>query len=204
MQADKAGLDPDKTLLDVDSRLADLKNQIDVRTKEDTQLFQGSASLNTLQTSQTDWESIISDLSSAQGDVCKRVNSLHQLLSDLQQMGTTWKATLDENSKQGPAFVVPTAKTIRDLVADTTKAVNAHLAPLYDMQNRVAAQDKIAQAGLDAVKKRIVAEREEFFKRNHPQLWNPAAFAGTGRRRRLAGKSLARFAGHRPHPLPHR
>ncbi len=177
LDSDKASLDPDKTLLDVDGRLGDLKNQIDVRVKEDNQLFEGNASLSTLQSSQTEWESIADNLASAQSDVCKRVNHLHDLLANLQKMTATWTATLAANTTQSPAFVVPTSKEVLAQIADTTKAVNAHLLPLYDMQNRVAAQDKITQAGLDAVKKRIVAERGEFFKRNHPQLWNPAAFA---------------------------
>ena len=178
LQKDKAGLDPDPTLNSVSGLIPDLKSQIDDRTAEDRRMLEVATSLSGLQAAQTEWQSLSNSLATAQSDLSERVDYLDTMLGKLDAMDAQWQATLATATKPGvPPDMAQTIKAVRTQIADNAKSVNAHLTPLYAMQNQVAAQDRLAQAGLDTVKKAIDAGWAELFERNNPPLWDAASFA---------------------------
>jgi potassium efflux system protein len=178
LQKDQLGLDPDTALQAVSEQLPGLKSQIEDRRDGDKQLVESATSLSSLQTSQADWQSISDDLTTAQKNLSARVKYLDDLTATLNQMDVTWAATLDASTKaKAPSEILQSIRDVRTLIASTTKAVQAHQAPLYSMQNQIAAQDKLTQNGLDSVKKAMQTARAEFFERNHPPLWAGAALA---------------------------
>jgi small-conductance mechanosensitive channel len=137
-----------------------------------------SPTLGNLQTSQAAWQSLSDKLATAQKDLSLRVQDLDTLLWQLNQMDDTWKATLDGAKKvNAPPAIIQRIEEVRALIASTMKAVQARLAPLYSMQNRVAAQEARTRSGLDTVNKAIDNARIELFKQNNPALWNPASFS---------------------------
>jgi small-conductance mechanosensitive channel len=92
-------------------------------------------------------------------------------------MDATWKATLDAAAQaHTPAEITSRIEQVRSLIADTSKAVQTALAPVYSMQNRVAAQDARTTSSLALIDKAIDSARGELFQQNSPRLWNPAAF----------------------------
>jgi len=180
LQAFRAGLTPDSTLQSVAEKLPGLTRQLDDRSKEDSQLLLGNPTLNNLQPSQMAWESLSDKLADAQKDLSLRVQDLDGLLWQLSQMDGSWKATMDAAAKTAaPADLTARIKQVRGLIADTTGAVKAGLAQLYDTQVNVATQATRASAGLAAINKAIENARGELFKQNHPALWNPEAFHAT-------------------------
>jgi potassium efflux system protein len=172
------GLDPDQTLQDVSDQLPDLSTKIDERIAADTRQSQGSATLSLLQNAQTDWRSISSDLAAAQLELSKRVSDLDKTLGLLNQLDATWKSTLaSATNAKAPPEITNRVNEIRASIADATKDVQAHQAPLYAMQSRVAAEDARTQSGLDAVNKEIDLARQQLFQQNRPALWSAEAFA---------------------------
>jgi potassium-dependent mechanosensitive channel len=178
LQGLKTGLDPDETLHEVGDDLPKLSTKIDQQTAVDERQSQSPATLNILQTSQTNWQTLSDSLGSAQNDLAERVHKLNQLLWDLMQMEVTWKATLDSaQTLNVPPEITGRCNDVRATIASATKAVMDHLAPIYDMQNKVATQDARTQSGLEVVNKNIEHARQELFVRNRPALWSSEAFA---------------------------
>jgi potassium-dependent mechanosensitive channel len=178
LQQDQAALDPDPTLQSVVEQLPNLSRQIEDRNTEDGRMLDGAATLSSLQTSEATWQSLSDSLATAQIDLSQRVRRLDDLLWKLSQMDATWKATLDAAKKMNaPAEMVQRIQEVLSLIAATTKAVQAHQAPLYLMQNRVAAQDALTRSGLDTVNKAMETARKQLFEQDHPPLWNPEALA---------------------------
>ena len=178
MQQLQTSLDPDTTLATVSDLLPNLKQQIDDRTTEDRRLLDTAASLNLLQSSQTTWQGLSDSLAVSQKSISVRVGKLDGLLGDLNQMDVMWAATQNAATKaKAPPEILQSIKDVIALIASTNKVVLAHLVPLYAMQNQIAAQDKLSQAGIAAIKKAIDAGWTELFQRNHPPLWDPLSFA---------------------------
>ena len=174
----QAGLDPDGALQAVKDELPKLTAQIDERNAEAARQPAGTAALGTLQGSQANWQSLSDSLADAQKNLSDRVRDLDQSLWKLSQMDATWKATLDSAQKaKAPSDVTNRINEIGVRIAAAAKAVQNHQAPLYAMQNRVAAQDARTKNGLDAVNKKLDAARQQLFEQNRPALWNRAAFA---------------------------
>jgi potassium efflux system protein len=178
LQQDQAALDPDPTLQSVNEQLPNLSRQIEDRNSEDGRMLDGTASLNSLQTSEAAWESFSDSLASMQAELSLRVQRLDRLLWELIQLDDRWKATLDAAKKaNAPPEITQRIQEVRALIAETTKAVLNHQAPLYLMQNRVSAQDALTRSGLDTVKKAIENARAQLFVRDHPPLWLPEALS---------------------------
>jgi potassium efflux system protein len=178
LQQDQAGLDPDTVLASVSNQLPAFKSRIEDRTAEDKRLLETATSLSALQKSQADWQTISDDLAAAQKSLSVRVGDLDKILWNLGPMDATWKATLAAaTTAKAPPEIVKNIHDVHTLIAATTESVQAHQAPLYLMQNQVAAEDKLTQTGLGLVKKAIDAGWMELFQRNHPPLWDPLSFA---------------------------
>ena len=177
LQRDRESLDPDPALDTVSSQLPDLKSQIDDRTAEDRRMLEAATSLSALQASQTAWQSLAGSLDTAQKNLSQRVRTLDGTLGELKDMDAAWQATLTSAGKTGiPPELAQTVQSVRTQIANTTKAVNSHLAPLYAMQNQVASLDRLTQVGLETVKKAIDAGWAELFQRDHPPLWDAQSF----------------------------
>ena len=177
LQKDKESLDPDPVLQDVSDLLPDLTSQIDDRAAEDKRTLEAATSIIELQASQASWQALADSLATAQMKLSRRVSFLDNMLGDLKQMDATWQATQAASSKTTvPPEILQTIQQVRAQIAETMKAVNVHQAPLYAMQNQVAAQDKIAQAGLQTIKKAIDAGWTELLQRSSPPLWDAEAF----------------------------
>lgn len=177
LQEYQTSLKSDPVLQGIAEKLPGIAKQIDGRIKEDAQLLVASPSLNNLQISQISWQTISDDLAEAQKNLSARVQQLDQLLYDLSRMDTTWKATLSEATKSNtPAEIIAKIKSLRTLNADTTKAVQGALAPIYSMQNRVAAQDVRSASGLVTINTASTNARGELFKQNHPPLWDSSVY----------------------------
>jgi len=178
LQELQTSLDPDQALQQVNDDLPKLSAQIDEQNADDIRQSANTATLNSLQTSQANWQSISDDLADAQNELAERVSRLNQQLWDLIQMDATWKATLDSAQKtNAPSEITARITDVRTAIAAATKAVQDHQKPLYAMQTSVAAQEARAQSGLNAVNKSIDTARQQLFVRNRPALWNTAAFA---------------------------
>jgi potassium efflux system protein len=174
LQDIKAGLDPDQALQAVNNELPQLSNKIDARTADDASHPASAATLNTLQASQSDWQSLSESLASEQLNLSKRVQDLDGLLGTLAQMDTTWKSTLaSAQTAKTPPDITATIMRVRDQIADAGKSVHDHLTPLYTAQTRVAAQDARTKSGLDGINKSLDAARQQLFQQNRPALWSP-------------------------------
>jgi potassium-dependent mechanosensitive channel len=170
------GLDADMTLQTVGDELPKISDQIDAQVAQDNRQPENSATLNALQASQAGWQSLSDSLASEQVDLSKRVGELNQHLATLSQMTATWKATLAAaTASKAPAEITTSITGVLTQIDGATKAVQAHLTPLYAMQTKVAAQDARTKSGLALINKASEAARQQLFVQNRPALWDPAS-----------------------------
>jgi small-conductance mechanosensitive channel len=171
-------LDPDQALQEVGNELPGLSKQIDQRIAADSAQAESVATLNELQTSRINWQTILNDLADAQGSLSSRVQHLDEFLWELNQMDANWKATLEvATNNKVPSEMTGRISAVRTEIAAAAKAVQDHQAPLYSMQTKVAAQDERAKTALDSVNKQVDVARQQLFEQNRPALWNPESLA---------------------------
>ena len=179
--ADRSGLNPDATIQETGDKLPSLTQNVDDQIAEDSRLLASTPTLNNLERSQIGWRSLTDSFASTQKSLSARVGELDNLLWQMRQMDDTWKVTLDAAKKNNtPVEIQERINQVRALITETTKAVQADLAPLYSMQNLVAAQAARTQTGLDTITKAADTARNELFTQDHPALWNPASLTSSG------------------------
>ena len=192
----QSALDPDQVLQQVGDELPKLTAQIEQRTADGAAQPSSTATLNSLQTLQADWQSLSDRLDSEQKSLSARVNELDQRLWTLTQMDATWKATLDSaRAAKAPPEIMAQINQVRAGIAAALKKVQDHQAPLYAMQSRVASQQAAVKTALDAMNRGLDAARQQILEQNRPALWNPEAFAqpavGVAAQERAALKAQA-------------
>ena len=177
----RAGLDPDPTLQAVNDELPKLAARIDGRNADDARQPEGTATLATLQASQSDWQSLADSLDAEQKDLSVRVQDLDRQLGQLNQDAIQWETTRAAAvTAKTPPDITNRIDEVLALIATTKKAVQDRQAPLYVAQNRVAAQAARAKSSLDAVAKELDSARQQLLVQNRPALWNPEALAAPG------------------------
>jgi small-conductance mechanosensitive channel len=171
-----ADVNPDQVALATQQALPALQQQISDRRAADRHFGESNPGVSVLQASRTEWKTISAKLDDTQLGLTARVRKLDSDSATLATAAVTWKATLDNASKQAaPPDVLARIADARAQIDAAQKAINADLRTLYTLQNQVASLAQDAKNGLDAINKELEAFQAQLIKQTQPAMWNPAA-----------------------------
>jgi small-conductance mechanosensitive channel len=178
LQEGQRQISPDTLAASLRDGLAATTRAIDRRLEIDRHYAQSSPSLGNLQNAQSAWQDISDAIAGTQKVLSNRVGQQRDLLTELTDMKSTWKATLESEEKSNaPAAMVQSIQQLQGQIDDTIATLNADLKDLYALQVSFAQQADRAKAGLDTINKEILAAQARLFEQNQPALWDSAAFS---------------------------
>jgi potassium efflux system protein len=179
LQTDQTSLTANQLAQNIDAGLPAVASAIDERSAEDRKLLAESPSLFSLQSSQASWQALADSLSASTKALSDRAKQVSDMLAQLAQGQTTWKATLTSAGTASPE-IVQRINAVLAVIAETNKVAVATQAQIFSIQTRVSLQSARVTTGLSDIGKAQDNARNELLTQDHPILWNVEATTSEG------------------------
>lgn len=172
--------------------LPKLKQELDSRSTETTQILSARPSLETLRMTEQDWLGLTKNIAVWQKDVKAQIGILDQQIEELKSQNEVWQKTLDalQNSAQSnsdilantnvseeiaaavPPEVLQRINEIIAAVAKTQKQIEEKRGQLLALQTRISEQETRINDTLLIIKEVREEALTHLFTQDSPAIWN--------------------------------
>ncbi len=170
---DQSNTDP------VASNLANLTNEIEARTSDDTRLSMVGQSLDMLYRITVTWDNFRKSLEASSRELTVYATDLEGLIAKLDQLDKIWQATLTAAQQPNtPPAVLQRVQSTTDSIGSTRKMVESVRANVLTLQTRLSEEQTRVQTALASVEKLQTNALKSLLVRDSPPLWSLGTVMG--------------------------
>jgi hypothetical protein len=170
---DQSNTDP------VASNLANLTNEIEARTSDDTRLSMVGQSLDMLYRITVTWDNFRKSLEASSRELTVYATDLEGQIAKLDQLDKIWQATLTAAQQPNtPPAVLQRVQSTTDSIGLTRKLVESVRANVLTLQTRLSEEQTRVQTALASVEKLQTNALKSLLVRDSPPLWSLGTVMG--------------------------
>ncbi len=170
---DQSNTDP------VASNLANLTNEIEARTSDDTRLSMVGQSLDMLYRITVTWDNFRKSLEASSRELTVYATDLEGQIAKLDQLDKIWQATLTAAQQPNtPPAVLQRVQSTTDSIGSTRKMVESIRANVLTLQTRLSEEQTRVQTALTSVEKLQTNALKSLLVRDSPPLWSLGTVMG--------------------------
>ena len=174
LQQMQSSLAAEQTSTNVSRDLAATTKEIDARVDETRRIVTPGAPLETLRDAETRWQKLADQLAAWSRELTDRATSLDRQLSELPELRTTWKSTLDlARESNAPPEVMQRVNDVLQALDTTQSALQKRRATVLSLQTRVAEQTQRVLSAVRSLKSAQSAAVNQLWVQDSPPLWSP-------------------------------
>ena len=174
-----SGASPDAATAAIEKDLPTLIDEINARLDETARTVEGSSSLDSLRSFESDWRTLTRNLPSWRNDLTVRARELESDLGQLDDVISKWQKTLDElGAADAPPEISGRIEEILRRAAETRMLITGERSRVIALQNRLAEQQTRVNDALKTIGARREALVGQLLVRDSPAFWDANLWAG--------------------------